>query len=77
MYPCSISTAYLFYWHLFSHDSSGATRKTLESRGYDFVRTIEWCSTELMQELEDNWAKHASKNFQIQQPPTFQFGFCI
>lgn len=58
-------------------DTSGAIRKTLESRGYDFVPTIEWCSAERMQELEDNWAKHASENPQIQQPPTFQFGFCI
>ena len=58
-------------------DTSGAIRKTLESRGYDFVPTIEWCSAKRMQELEDNWAKHASENPQIQQPPTFQFGFCI
>lgn len=58
-------------------DSSGAIQKTLESRGYDFVPTIEWCSAERMQELEDNWAKHISENPQIQQPPTFQFGFCI
>lgn len=58
-------------------DSSGAIRKTLESRGYDFVPTIEWCSAERMQELEDNRAKHVSGNPQIQQSSTFQFGFCI
>lgn len=58
-------------------DSSGMIRETLESRGYKFVPSIEWCSEERMQELEDNWAKHAPENPQIQQSPTFQFGFCI
>lgn len=58
-------------------DASGAIRKTLKNRGYEFVSSIDWCTEERMQELEDNWAKHAPENPQIQQTPTFQFGFCI
>lgn len=57
-------------------DSSCTFRKELENRGYDFVPTMEWCSTSRMDELETNWAKYVSENPQVQQVPTFQFGFC-